>query len=451
MAFDQANIGCANLTGLEIEDDQTSIQLLDILARGTDCVVYSAHGTTGDNSAQYFAVKCISKAGLDEEQLAQHYREIELHSKVSSRGASSVLKLHTAIEYEQYVFIILDVACGGDLYDAIHSHDIYKRDDATIRMAILQLIDGVIACHDAGVSHCDLQLENILCGSDGLDIRIADFGKSTIETSRRESAQGGHTSPEGLCLTGQSYSTHNADIWSLGIAIFSIITGQALWSVASDTDPFYAEFLLDHFSIFQGQNLSGHVEEMVIGLLHSNPDYRTPLSELRERVVKIKSFFLTEKEIDNFAKFEAFRQQCAESCSMPSSPVVDDSPEQSIFDATWADDEEYTFDAPDADVFIDNFTRPRQWVVSTHQESRMQHVLFALHVQELEAQDQQSWDSSSDSDSSSEPDSEGPTTPEYLAFDPFIQIAEENNEGISRLDLDEHNHFLSSLAKKNMY
>ena len=125
MAFDQANIGCANLTGLEIEDDQTSIQLLNILARGTDCVVYFAYGTTGDNTAQHFAVKCISKAGLDEEQLAQHYREVELHSKISSRGASHVLKLHTAIEYEEYVFLVLDVARGGDLYETIHSNNIY--------------------------------------------------------------------------------------------------------------------------------------------------------------------------------------------------------------------------------------------------------------------------------------------------------------------------------------
>ena len=320
-------------------------------------------------------------------------------------------------------------------------------------MAILQLIDGVIACHNAGVSHCDLQLENFLCGPDGLDIRIADFGRSTIETSSRECAQGAHISPEGLCLTGQSYSHQNADIWSLGIAIFSIITGQALWTVAHDTDPLFAEFSLDSFSIFKGQNLSGHVEEMVIGLLHPNPDYRTPLLELRERVVKIKSFFLAEKEIENFAKFEAFRQQCAESCSMPSSPVIDDSPEQSMIDATWAEDEEYTFDAPDPDVLIDNFTpRPRQWDVST-QDSPLQHVLSALHVQELEAQDEDCWDSSSESDyEPSEPDSEGPTTPEYVPFDPFIQIAGENDEGISRLDLDEHNHFLSSLAKrKSMY
>ncbi|KZP32930.1 hypothetical protein FIBSPDRAFT_924924 [Athelia psychrophila] len=61
---------------------------------------------------------------------------------------------------------------------------------------------------------------------DGLNIRLTDFGLSTKETEATADGAGtrGHLAPECEFLV-TSYYPHAADVWALGILIFSLING----------------------------------------------------------------------------------------------------------------------------------------------------------------------------------------------------------------------------------
>jgi serine/threonine protein kinase len=165
-----------DFTDLTIEDGR--LRLLKVIGSGSYGIVYQAIDTTSSkHDPIFYAVKCLQKTALNEAQMASQFHEITLHSKVS--GHPNVLTYHRTYEEDSYLFIILDLSHGGDLFDAITKKKAYHRNDYLAKAAILQLIDAVSSCHDAGVFHRDLKPENILCGPNGLDIRLADFGLAT--------------------------------------------------------------------------------------------------------------------------------------------------------------------------------------------------------------------------------------------------------------------------------
>ena len=57
-------------------------------------------------------------------------------------------------------------------------HRVYISNDKLIKSVFLQLIDAVEFCHNLGISHHDIKLENILCKDGSSHILLADFGLS---------------------------------------------------------------------------------------------------------------------------------------------------------------------------------------------------------------------------------------------------------------------------------
>lgn len=203
-----------------IEDGR--LKLIEVVGSGSYGVVYRALDNTSPlHDRQYYAVKCLQKAALNEAQLACQYREIGLHTKVS--GHPNVLTYHRICEDDLYLFVVLDLCTGGDVFDAITKKQIYHRDDYLAKTAILQLIDAVSSCHDAGVFHRDLKPENILCGPDGLDIRLADFGLATDKSTSRDFGCGssvymspGMYYPSFMCASASSFLNRvpRSGIWT---------------------------------------------------------------------------------------------------------------------------------------------------------------------------------------------------------------------------------------------
>lgn len=83
------------------------------------------------------------------------------------------------------MYFVLDYCPGGDLFTAIKLRT-YEGNVSLIKKVFIELLDGVHACHSAGVYHRDLKPENILCVEPGLGIRVADFGLSTTKLVSRE-------------------------------------------------------------------------------------------------------------------------------------------------------------------------------------------------------------------------------------------------------------------------
>lgn len=74
------------------------------------------------------------------------------------------------------IFVIMELAEGGELYDYIQNNDITEQD---ARFFFKQIISGVAYAHTNLIAHRDLKPENILIDSNKL-IKIVDFGLSNL-------------------------------------------------------------------------------------------------------------------------------------------------------------------------------------------------------------------------------------------------------------------------------
>lgn len=95
-----------------------------------------------------------------------------------------IISLKEFCQDADYYFIIQELAMGGELFEAVISHNNYSERDA--QNVVRTLLYTLLYCHEKGVVHRDLKPENILLKSKGdlLNIKIADFGFATHVVKR---------------------------------------------------------------------------------------------------------------------------------------------------------------------------------------------------------------------------------------------------------------------------
>lgn len=159
--------------------------LTGILGLGSVGTVYRAVDTSIRQRIP-FAVKCLPK------KAARHIgvnlgREIYLHE--AATGCPHVLSLHDIFEEKLYIFLVFDL-CEADLFKAIWHRRVYWRNDALIKKAFIEILDGVSACHEREIYHRDLKPDNIMCKADGTGMQIGDFGLATQDIVCRSGPRG---------------------------------------------------------------------------------------------------------------------------------------------------------------------------------------------------------------------------------------------------------------------
>jgi serine/threonine protein kinase len=153
-------------------------RLLEKLGAGAYGKVYRALDTTATSeSTRYYAIKCLLKHphGSHKDQLQQ--REISIHRHVS--GHPNIVTFYECFHDDHYVFVVMGLYSGGDLFGAITEKLIYDNQPQKIKAVFIQILDAVQHCHDMGVFHRDVKPENIMCSEDGTTIYLGDFGLST--------------------------------------------------------------------------------------------------------------------------------------------------------------------------------------------------------------------------------------------------------------------------------
>ncbi|KAF7665279.1 hypothetical protein LDENG_00142040 [Lucifuga dentata] len=169
-----------------------------------------------------YAVKVIPKSEiLRLGVLEQSKEEVIVQRQVHH---PFVHDLQDCWQTQRHLYIMCDYCSTGDLYTYWMLIGQFTED--TVRVFAAELGCALGFLHDFGVIHRDVKMENILLTDTG-HLRLADFGLSRrLEGGGRAFTICGtiqYMAPE--VLSGGPYN-HAADWWSLGILLFSLVTGK---------------------------------------------------------------------------------------------------------------------------------------------------------------------------------------------------------------------------------
>lgn len=169
------------------------------------------------------------------------YQELQVARRLYRLGGHpNVLKYENPPSRPTY--LLMEYCCHGDLYSLLSQQLTQCFDEHVAIHIFSQITQGVQFLHNiVGIAHRDLSLENILLDAHWCP-KICDFGLSTIASRPSSDVVGKlfYMAPE--VIAGQVYNPIQADIWSLGIILFIMLTGSPLVQAAEKDNPAFSTF-----------------------------------------------------------------------------------------------------------------------------------------------------------------------------------------------------------------
>lgn len=259
-----------------------------------------------------YAVKALSKIGLDPRQRKFQEREIQLHHEASHHP--NVVSLMTIMDAYDCTYVVLEYCPEGDLFSSITEAGRYIGNDLMAKQAFLQILDAVSYCHSIAIYHRDLKPENILVTDGGFTVKLADFGLATRDFLTSDfgcgstfymspgrcsnTASKGHQStantsrPECQQTTSSApgYASIPNDVWSLGIILVNLTCGRNPWKRASVEDSTFRAYLKNPKFLSSILPLSPELDSILRRIFECDPRRRISIPELRDLVIRCPRF-----------------------------------------------------------------------------------------------------------------------------------------------------------------
>ncbi|XP_037081593.1 MAP/microtubule affinity-regulating kinase 3-like isoform X2 [Pollicipes pollicipes] len=223
LTTDHVAVGKANKESTRARPDAEphigKYQLLKTIGKGNFAKVKLAkHLPTGEE----VAIKIIDKTQLNPGSLQKLFREVRIMKMLDH---PNIVKLYQVIETKKTLYLVMEYASGGEVFDYLVFHGRMKEKEA--RLKFRQIVSAVQYCHQKKIIHRDLKAENLLLDSQ-MNIKIADFGFSNEFTpgSKLDTFCGSppYAAPE--LFQGKKYDGPEVDVWSLGVILYTLVSGS---------------------------------------------------------------------------------------------------------------------------------------------------------------------------------------------------------------------------------
>lgn len=202
-----------------------ALEIIELLGVGGMGAVYKARQKGLD---RFVALKILPEEFAQDVKFALRFtREARTLAKLNHPNIVSVFEFGNV--QETYYFL-MEFVDGPTLRDVISAGQLSPEEALAI---VPHLCDALQFAHDKGVIHRDIKPENILIAKDG-SATIADFGLSRIlgDEDQPTTLTGTHQimgtlrymAPEQLA--GARSVDHRADIYSLGVVFYELLTGE---------------------------------------------------------------------------------------------------------------------------------------------------------------------------------------------------------------------------------
>lgn len=187
----------------------------------------------------------------------------------------NVIKCYDVIDTDDALYIVMEIADGGDVLDYINKRT--RLTESVARLLFHDLLCGVEHCHTMSIVHRDLKCENLLL-SGQMILKISDFGFAReLDGKNLETYCGSYAYAAPEVILGQPYIGEPADIWSMGVILYAMVVGRLPFK---DND---VKTLLSEIShhITLPSYLTDDIKDLIVRMLTYNPTERATIAQIR--------------------------------------------------------------------------------------------------------------------------------------------------------------------------
>ena len=272
------------------------------------------------------AMKQIMKSKIP--NIEKFQNEIKILSMVDH---PNIVRLFEVIEDDKYFNLFQELCTGGELLSKVQK----PLKEKEIARIFKQIMSAIAYCHEKGIVHRDMKLENILFSTESEDspIKIIDFGLSVLlgkkeiknenETVdlkkygfKRMTTKVGtiyYMSPEVI----KGNYDEKCDIWACGVILYTLLAGYPPFNGQTDKD-IYNMISKMSFDFEQPvwKNVSKYAKELIKKMLSPAKSRYTAEEVLNSKWLSIKTkkndektnYYLDYKHIEKYKSYNKFKQ-----------------------------------------------------------------------------------------------------------------------------------------------
>ena len=271
------------------------------------------------------AMKQILKSKIPDIEKFQN--EIKILSMVDH---PNIVRLFEVIEDDKYFNLFQELCTGGELLSKVQK----PLKEKEIAKIFKQIMSAIAYCHEKGIVHRDMKLENILFATESEDspIKIIDFGLSVLLGKKdvkenevtdlkkygfkRMTTKVGtiyYMSPEVI----KGNYDEKCDIWACGVILYTLLAGYPPFNGQTDKD-IYNMISKMSFDFEQPvwKGVSKYAKELIKKMLSPAKSRYTAEEVLNSKWLSVKTkkndekinYYLDYKHIEKYKSYNKFKQ-----------------------------------------------------------------------------------------------------------------------------------------------
>ena len=203
-------------------------------------------------------------------------------TNIIDSGEGLILRKNHSQKVSQY--LVLEYASKGELFNYIYCSKC-GLSELHSKVIFTKILKGIQACHNLGICHRDLKMQNILV-DEKFNPKICDFGFATRNDHLLTDYLGtrNYAAPE--ILRNKPYDGFKADIFSLGVVLLTLTTCKIGFLEATRNDPYYRLIMVKHYEQYwnavaaQITGISQELKNLFIKMVSFKPNDRPSIDDI---------------------------------------------------------------------------------------------------------------------------------------------------------------------------